>query len=223
MLNRPSRRRPKSNIPIFVIFIILAFSLGLAFGYLFWGGNATAADEAQVRRVDVSPDDDASVGPVDAPVTIIEFSDYQCPYCQKWYAQVYQQMMAAYPGQIHFIYRDFPLPMHAESEPAAEAAECAGEQSAYWQYHDALFSGRYGLGRSAYDQYAAELGLDTAAFSECLDSHRYQAEVEADASDAANAGITSTPSFVINGRVLVGALPFADFKSVIDEELAANK
>ncbi len=222
MLNRPSRKRRTSNTPFFIIFIILAFSLGLAFGYLFWGGNETAAG-GQVRRVDVSTDGDPSVGPADAPVTVIEFSDFQCPYCQKWYAQVYQQMMAAYPGQIRFVYRDFPLPMHAEAQPAAEAAECAGEQSAFWQFHDALFSGRYELGRTAYDQYAAELGLDTAAFSACLDSRRYQAEVEADASDAANAGISSTPSFVINGRILIGALPFSDFKAVIDEELAAKK
>jgi protein-disulfide isomerase len=221
MLNRPSRNRRNSNIPFLVIFTILAFSLGLAFGFLLWGGNGTAAGD-QVRRVDVSTDNDPSIGPADAPVTVIEFSDYQCPYCQKWYEQVYKQMMAAYPGQIRFVYRDFPLPMHAEAEPAAEAAECAGEQSAYWQFHDALFSGRYDLGRAAYDQIAAELGLDTAAFSECLDSHRYQSEIEADSSDATNVGISSTPSFVINGRILVGALPFSDFKAVIDEELAAK-
>ncbi len=224
MLNRPSHSRRKSNFPFYFIFISLAFFLGLAVGYLVWGGNETvAADSGQIRRVDVSTDGDASIGPEDAAVTIIEFSDYQCPYCQQWYLQVYQQLMTAYPGKIKFVYRDNPLPSHAEAQPAAEAAECAGEQSAYYKFHDALFSGQYGLGRAAYDQYAAELGLDTVAFAACLDTHRFKSEVEADARDAALAGLNSTPSFVVNGRVLIGALPFADFKAVIDEELAANQ
>jgi len=219
MLNRRSKSRRNSNFPFFVVFIGIAFILGLSIGYLLWGGNETAT--AQVRRVDVTTDGDPSIGPDDAPVTIIEFSDYQCPYCAQWYQQVYQKLMASYPGQIKFVYRDNPLPSHAEAQPAAEAAECAGEQGAYWKFHDALFGGQYGLSRTAYEQYAADLKLDTAAFTTCLDSRRYKAEVEADAVDAANAGLSSTPSFVINGRLLVGALPFADFKSVIDEELAA--
>jgi len=205
------------------MFITLAFLLGLGVGYLLWGGNQAAADSGQVRRVDVSTDGDPSIGPENAPVTIIEFSDYQCPYCQQWDQQVYQKLMASYPGKIRFVYRDNPLPMHPQAEPAAEAAECAGDQSAYWKYHDALFSGQYSLGRDAYMQYALDLGLDTKAFAACLDNHTFQGEVEADASDAAKAGISSTPTFVVNGRLLVGALPFADFKKVIDEELAAKR
>jgi protein-disulfide isomerase len=176
----------------------------------------------QARRVDVSTDDDPSIGPEDAPVTIIEFSDYQCPYCQVWYQQVYEQLLASYPNQIRFVYRDLPLPGHSEAIPAAEAANCAGEQGAYWKYHDALFSGQYGLDRAAYEQYAADLGLDTKTFTACLDSHRYQDEVQADAREAARVGINSTPTFVVNGRVLIGALPFANFQAVIDEELAAR-
>ena len=223
MLNRPSNFRNKSNFPYVFMFIALALLLGLAIGYLFWGTNQAVAGTGQARRVDVSTDGDPSIGPDNAPVTIIEFSDYQCPYCQQWHQQVYQKLMAAYPGKIRFVYRDNPLPMHAEAEPAAEAAECAGDQSAYWKYHDDLFSGQYGLGREAFMQYATDLGLDTKAFAACLDSHRFQGEIEADASDAAQVGINSTPSFVVNGRLLIGALPFADFKSVIDEELAAAK
>ncbi len=223
MLNRPSKSRRNSNTPFFAIFIALAFILGLAVGYLVWGGKGTAADAAQIRRIDVSTDGDPSIGPENAPVTIIEFSDYQCPYCVQWYQQVYQKLMATYPSQIRFVYRDNPLPSHPEAQPAAEAADCAGEQSAYWKFHDALFDGQYGLGRQAYEQYAADLGLDLTAFTECLDSRRYKAEVEADAADAAAAGLSSTPSFVINGRILIGALPFSDFKSVIDEELSAKK
>jgi protein-disulfide isomerase len=206
------------------MFIPLAFFLGLGGGYLLWGStqSSAAANAAPIRRVDVSTDDDPSIGPADAPVTIIEFSDYQCPYCQVWYKQVYQQLLASYPNKIRFVYRDLPLPMHPEAIPAAEAAECADEQGAYWKYHDALFTQQNGLNRAAYEQYAADLGLDTKAFVACLDSHRYQAEIQADASDATRVGISGTPSFVVNGRILIGALPFSEFKAVIDEELAAK-
>ena len=221
MLNRPTRVSHRSNSPFVVVFIVIAFILGLSVGYLLWGGNPGSANP--VHRVDVSTDGDPSIGPDNAPVTIIEFSDYQCPYCQRWHDQVFQKLMAAYPGKIKFVYRDNPLPIHPEAEPAAEAADCAGVQGAYWKFHDDLFSGQYGFGRTAYEQYAKDLGLDTAAFTACLDSHQFKAEVEADAEDAANAGLSSTPSFAINGRLLVGALPFADFKSVIDEELSAHK
>ena len=225
MPTRPSSSRRKSFSPFIHLFIPVAFFLGLGGGYLLWGGNQVsdaAGTDQQVRRVDVSTDDDPSIGPEDAPITIIEFSDYQCPYCRSWYQQVYEQLLANYPNQIRFVYRDLPLPMHPEALPAAEAANCAGEQGAYWKYHDALFSMEYGLGREAYEKYATDLGLDLKAFTACLDSNRYQDEVQADASDAASVGINSTPTFVVNGRVLVGALPFANFQAVIDEELAAK-
>jgi protein-disulfide isomerase len=224
-MQKPSAHsRRKAISPLVYMFIPLAFLLGLGGGYLLWGNtpSTVSADTNQVRRVDVSTDDDPSIGPADAPVTIIEFSDYQCPYCQVWYKQVYQQLLASYPDKIRFVYRDLPLPMHPEAIPAAEAANCAGEQGAYWKYHDALFNQQYGLSRTAYEQYAADLGLDANAFVACLDSHRYQSEIQADASDASRIGITGTPSFVVNGRILVGALPFSDFKAVIDEELAAQ-
>ncbi len=221
---RRSYPKRKSFFPLIDLIIPVVFFLGLGGGYLLWGGNRTpdAAGTAQVRRVDVSTDDDPSIGPEDAPVTIIEFSDYQCPYCQTWYQQVYEQLLASYPNQIRFVYRDLPLPMHPESIPAAEAADCAGEQDAYWKYHDALFGGQYGLNRAAYEQYAADLGLDAKAFTDCLDSQRYQDEIQADAREATSVGINSTPTFVVNGRVLIGALPFANFQAVIDEELAAK-
>jgi protein-disulfide isomerase len=214
------RRKPLS--PFVHLLIPVAFVLGLGSGYLLWGRSTTVAAEVptEVKRVVVSTDGYPSIGPDDAPVTIVEFSDYQCPYCEAWYQQTFEQLMSNYPGQIRFVYRDLPLPMHPEAIPAAEAADCAGEQNAYWEFHDALFSGQYTLGRTAYEQYAADLGLDIAAFTACLDDHRYQAKVEANGADAAGLGLNATPSFVINGRILVGAHPFADFKAIIDEELA---
>ena len=225
MLSDTIHSRRNRVSPLLYLLIPVAFFLGLGVGYLIWGstppsGAAAAADPA--RRVTVSTDDQPSLGPTDAPVTIVEFSDYQCPYCQVWDQQVYQQIMTTYAGKIRFVYRDLPLPMHAQAIPAAEAADCAGDQGAYWKYHDALFNQQYGLSRTAYDHYAADLGLDSKTFTTCLDSHHYLSKIQANASDAASAGLNSTPSFVINGRVLIGALPFSDFKTVIDEELAAK-
>jgi protein-disulfide isomerase len=219
-----THKKIKPLSPYLHLFIPVAFILGLGSGYLLWGQSTTqaAVGTTEVQRVNVSTDGDPSLGPEDAPVTIVEFGDYQCPFCQVWYQQTFDQLMANYPNKIRFVYRDFPLAGHPESLPAAEAADCAGEQGDYWKFHDALYNGQYTLGRAAYEQYAADQGLDIAVFTACLDDHRYQDEVEADADDAARLGLSGTPSFVINGRILIGALPFEDFKTIIDEELAAQ-
>jgi protein-disulfide isomerase len=224
MLTPTTTKKRKTLSPVVHLFIPVAFVLGLGAGYLLWGRTTptSVADTTGVQRVNVSTEGEPSIGPDDAPITIIEFGDYQCPYCEEWYQQTYQQLLAAYPGKIRFVYRDLPLPFHPEAIPAAEAADCAGEQGAYWKFHDAIFSGKYPLGRAAYDQYAADLGLNTTAFTTCLDDHRYLAEIQSDAADAAAVGLSGTPSFVINGRILVGALPLAEFKAIIDEELAAK-
>ena len=224
MLTPSTHKKRKPLSPFLHLLIPVAFILGLGSGYLLWGYTTppAVAGTTEVQRVNVSTDGDPSIGPEDAPVTIVEFSDYQCPYCASWYQQTFDRLIANYPGQIRFVYRDLPLPMHPEAIPAAEAANCAGEQGAYWKFHDALFSGQYDLGRAAYEQYAADLGLEPAAFTACLDDHRYQDEVRADAADATRLGLTGTPSFVINGRILIGALPFEDFKAIIDEELAVK-
>jgi len=224
MLTPSTHKKRKPLSPFLHLLIPVAFILGLGSGYLLWGYTTppAAAGTTEVQRVNVSTDGDPSIGPEDAPVTIVEFSDYQCPYCASWYQQTFDRLIANYPGQIRFVYRDLPLPMHPEAIPAAEAANCAGEQGAYWKFHDALFSGQYDLGRAAYEQYAADLGLEPAAFTACLDDHRTQDEVRADAADATRLGLTGTPSFVINGRILIGALPFEDFKAIIDEELAVK-
>ncbi len=224
MLTPPSHSRRTRVSPFVYMLIPLAFFLGLGGGYLLWGNTqpSTAAGANPPKRVTVSTDGYPSIGPSNAPVTIVEFSDYQCPYCQVWYQQVYQQLMASYPNKLRFVYRDLPLPMHPEAIPAAEAADCAGEQGAYWKYHDALFDQQYGLNRTAYEHYATDLGLDIKSFTACLDSNRYLSKIQANANDAASVGLNSTPSFVINGRILIGALPLSDFKTVVDEELAAK-
>lgn len=227
---------PFLNVRLFALLLPLAFVLGLGAGYLVWGQGRSpetqpaaaappAAAEAtrQIIRYDVPVDDDPFLGPENAAITIIEFSDYECPYCTRWHAEVWPQLQQAYPGQVRLVYRDFPLDsIHANAIPAAEAAGCAGEQGAYWDYHNRLFLGDYGLGREAFDKYASELKLDSAAFEQCLDSRRYQAEVTADYQYAFELGVRSTPTFFVNGIALVGAQPFEVFKQLIDQELAGE-
>ena len=164
---------------------------------------------------------DPAFGPEDAPITIIEFSDFECPYCQRHFAQVYPQLLAEYPGQIRFVYKDFPLvSIHAAARGAAMAAQCAFEQDAFWEFHDLLFSGRLELTRSSYETYAGEIGLDEASFATCLDEERYADVVDEDMEFAQAFGISSTPTFLVNGIVIIGAQPFEAFAQVIDYELS---
>jgi len=155
---------------------------------------------------------------------IVEFSDFECPFCKRWHEQTYRPLMEAYPGKIRLVYRNLPLPElnHTNAVSAAEAALCAGDQQAFWEFHDKLFSGEYGLGEEAYLKYAADLGLDTKAFTECLTSRRYQEFVEKDRQFSKQLGVSGTPTFFINGLAIVGAQPLEVFKQVIDQELAGK-
>ena len=229
-----------SRTRIVTLLVPVAFALGLFIGYLIWGrtsatlaannqastpvANQAAAQTPQpVTRYKVDEGGNPAVGPKTAPVTIIEFSDYQCPYCIQWDTQVYKRLLQAYPDKIRFVYRDFPLySIHPEAEPAAEAADCAGEQGRYYDYHDKLFSEEVELGSAAYTQYASELGLDMAKFKDCLSSQRYKAEVTADYQYGSNLGVRSTPTFFINGIALIGAQPYETFKQIIDKELSGQ-
>jgi protein-disulfide isomerase len=184
----------------------------------------TAAEQAQnVKRYDVPEDDDPSIGPANAPITIIEFSDFECTFCQKWHAETWTQLVENYGDQIRLVYRDFPLTsIHGNATPAAAAANCAAEQNAYWEFHGKLFSNEYRLSKSTYEQYASDLSLDLEAFVECIDSGRHNDEVQADFEYASNLGVRSTPTFFVNGIPLVGAQPFEVFKDLIDKELAGE-
>ncbi len=154
----------------YTVMVVIAFCAGILVGYMAWGrgSRAVAAQPAAqqpqaaaptYRRYDIPTEGSYSLGPQDAPITIVEFSDYQCPFCVRWHDQVYEQLMAAYPGKIRFVYRHLPLTsIHPEALPAAEAAMCAGEQNAYWQYHERLFANQQSLGENLYDQIAADIG-----------------------------------------------------------------
>jgi protein-disulfide isomerase len=169
----------------------------------------------------------AVLGDPDAPVTIVDFSDYQCPYCRRHFEQTLPRIIETYveTGQARYVYKDFPLhSIHPNAQKAAEAAECAGEQGQYWPMHDRIFQGQDQWARSAdpvpaLKEYAAALGLDASQFATCLDSGQFAAEVEADLSEGMAAGVTGTPGFFINGRPLFGAMPFSEFQRVIEKEL----
>jgi protein-disulfide isomerase len=215
----------KSNASnsVFFFAIPLALLIGLGIGYLIWGGTEPqVVDESQESavRYDVSVDDDPYLGPEDAPVTIIMFSDYQCGYCQKWYFEVFKLLMNNYPGKIRFVYRDFPLStIHASATMTAEAANCAGDQEKYWAFFDAVFSGAENLSDQAIQTYAASIELDMETFNQCLSSHKYKSEVEADFEYAAELGVQSTPTFFVNGLAVIGAQPYQVFSSLVEQEL----
>lgn len=169
--------------------------------------------------VEVSAAEAPFKGPKDAPITIVEFSDFQCPFCKR-ILPVLAQLLEQYAGQVKLAFRDFPLvSIHAQAQQAAEAAHCAGDQGKFWEYHDLLFAKQEALPTANFAAYAKTLGLDSKAFQACLDSRKFKAKVERDNADGVKAGVSGTPAFFINGRLLSGAQPLEAFKAVIDEEL----
>jgi predicted DsbA family dithiol-disulfide isomerase len=162
-----------------------------------------------------------SLGAADAPVTIVAFSDYECPYCQKADPAV-KEVLQAYKGKVRLVYKEFPLPNHPNAQKASEAALCAHEQGKYWEMHDKLFANQTALEVEALKGYARDLALDTARFDLCLDSDAKRADVRAGLKAGEAAGVTGTPAFFVNGRLISGAVPFERFKELIDAELAGS-
>jgi protein-disulfide isomerase len=157
-------------------------------------------------------------GPAAAPVTVFEWSDYECPFCQR--AQdVLQRLQGEFPDTVRFVFKDFPLRSHPNALPAALAARCAGAQGRYWEYHDLLFVGQPDLARDHLVGYARRVGLDASAFIECLDSGRYRDAVLAEQREGREAGVRATPTFFINQRKFEGALPLEEFRDAIKQAL----
>lgn len=173
------------------------------------------------ERTTVSIDDDAILGDVSAPVTIIEFSDYECPMCGRFWETTFHELKQEYidTGKVRFIFRDFALSYHKYAQKAAEASECAADQGKFWEYHDKLFANQKSFSDQIFVQFASELGMDVGEFTICLNSRKYEQEVLDDFDAGVAAGIQGTPSFYVNGIPLVGAQPFEAFKEVIDAEL----
>src|SRR6266496_2107167 len=169
-------------------------------------------------RVEVAAEG-PSKGASSAPITIVEFSDFQCPYCSRAEETV-TKVLKAYDGKVRVVYRDYPLPFHPQAEKAAEAAHCAGDQGKYWEMHSKLFANQKALEPPALKGYAKDLKLDQGKFDKCLDSGDKAKVVETNKKAGEKVGVTGTPAFFVNGYQLSGAQPFEKFKSIIDQELA---
>jgi protein-disulfide isomerase len=170
------------------------------------------------REVVAVADTDPVRGVATAPVTIIEYSDFQCPFCARVNPTL-DRIRQAYGNKVRIVFKDFPLPNHAEAPKAAEAAHCAGDQGKFWEMHDRIFANQQSMQLAALKQHAASLGLDASSFDQCLDSGKHASRV-ADSQKAGEAlGVSSTPTLYINGRPVLGAQSFEFFKIVIDEEL----
>jgi protein-disulfide isomerase len=227
------------------VLVVLAFAVGILVGYVAWGRDVPAAVAAapvapaatqqpsgkiveapvtpEVARYDIPTEGYPSLGPDDAKIVIVEFSDFQCPYCRRFHEQTYKPLLEAYPGQIRFVYRNLPLPptMHPDAMSAAVASLCANDQNAYWDYHEKLFSSET-LGEETYIQYATDLGLNVEEFTACLSSGKHDDFIAQDMAFSSNLGVQSTPTFFVNGLAIIGAQPLSSFTQVIDKELAGE-
>lgn len=169
---------------------------------------------------DIDTDDDPFRGPSNAAVTIIEFSDYQCPFCKRYVDETLPLILDTYGDRVRYVFHDFPIEqLHPQAALAAQGARCAFDQGKFWEYHDLLFQKQGALAADNLKGYAAKLGLDQKTFDGCLDSGKYAQEVQDDFDEARALSVTATPTFFINGRKLVGAQSFATFQTIIEEEL----
>ena len=173
-----------------------------------------------VLRAEVSVDGAPSKGPAKAPVTIVEFSDFHCPFCRRVLPTL-AQLESQYGEKIKLVFRDFPIDnLHPEASKAHEAARCANEQGKFWAYHDKLFASPPKSSPEIFKGFAKDLGLNVTAFESCFASGKYQAAVKKDIEEGNRVGVTGTPAFFINGRIISGAQPLEAFARVIDDELA---
>jgi protein-disulfide isomerase len=196
-------------------------------------GQARAAAADALPAAPISIAGDPVKGDKGARIALIEFSDYQCPFCGRYAKEVMPQLLDDYvkTGKVKYVFQDMPLEFHKNAFKAAEAAHCAGDQGKFWEMHDRLFQNQAELAVELLPAHAKALGLDEAKFQQCLDSGKFAAEIKQDIAQAATAGISGTPSFLLGvvqpgeGRVkvtrkLVGAKPYAEFKAAVDSLLA---
>jgi protein-disulfide isomerase len=169
-------------------------------------------------KIEVTSDGKPSLGTDDAPVTIVEFSDFQCPFCRQMQPTL-KRLMAEYEGKVKLVFHDFPLRnIHPQAQKAAEAAQCAAEQKKFWPYHDKLFAAA-SLQIDDLKKYAQELELHVEQFTACLDSNKYAGGIDADMQAGQNAGVNATPTFFVNGYPLSGAVAYEHFKELVDAAL----
>lgn len=230
---------PHTYTPYLVVLLVVAsFLLGMLYTkvqYLENGsvpGNTVAGTQPGNQAPQVGAKVDVAVGnlPVmgnkNAKVKIVEFADFQCPFCKQWFSDVESNLINDYvkTGKVAFYWRDYPF-LGQESNIAANAARCANEQGKFWEFHDYLYNhqGQENSGAFSADnlkQFGATLGLNTDQFNNCVDSGKYNTATQKDLADGQKAGVSGTPTIFINGQSIVGAQPYSAFKTIIDQELA---
>jgi len=216
----------KGLIGILALFVLILFFNGESND---WGSaaiypnvqNAPSPTGGVIINAEDLVDDDPYMGDTNSPLTIVEFSDYQCPFCAKFKDLTLNKIKSEYidTGKVKFVYRDFPLSFHPFAQKAAEAAECAGDQNRYWDYHDKIFENQASLSLDKLKQIGVDLELDIETFNECLDSGKYQQEVLKDFQEGQSLGVSGTPYFIVGNVPISGAQPFEKFKTIIDSQL----
>ena len=224
-------------VTIILLFFFLVIGVAMTFyvGHLAWlirtgqvspeqlmiqRTAGSAAHQAQLPTL--ASADDPSFGPIDAQVVVVEFSDFQCPFCGETFPVV-KEILADYGDRVRFIYRDFPIPsLHPQALTAALAAECAHEQGLFWPMHDKIFENQDTLSTENLKRWAVQIGANSLQFGRCLDSQKYFAEVEQDFQEGVAAGVSATPTFFINGRRIEGAIPYSTFEQMIVSELGSK-
>lgn len=255
-----NRQKKYSSDERYLLYLALTILIGVAIGYIYGGFMVTEESSSFVDQVEsenslaeeienipenpgsindlefaeVSVDDDPALGQENenAIITIIEFSDYQCPFCKQFFDESFYEIINTYvkSGEIQYVFRDLPLESHPQAIPAAITANCAGEQGKYLEMHDKLFKGQeeWSFNNNAdqiFQRYAGELTLNTETFNECYkDEFDKQAqEILNDKNDGNSYSAKSTPTFFINGKKIVGAQPTATFRTIIERELAYKR
>jgi protein-disulfide isomerase len=172
-------------------------------------------------QINVDPGNAPSFGKSDAQVTIVEFSDFQCPFCSRA-AQTVSQLKNKYGSKVRFAFRQFPLPMHKDARPTAEASLCVNEQGAekFWKFHDHAFKNQDKLDAASLEKYAKESGANIAKFKECLSAKKFADAVQKDLEYGEKIGVKSTPTFFVNGQLVSGAVPIEQFDEIIEEEMS---
>lgn len=210
----------------------------IAFAVLYSGGAGTGGvlpppPPSVPSVLENLGDDDPVLGNPDAPVTVVQFADFQCPYCRKFFLEAERQIIDTYvsSGQVKIVYRDFPLSFHPAAQKAAEGGECADDQGKFWQYHDKIYTEQdkmtirpdkldtISFGVADIKRWAGEIGIDQAQFDQCLDSGKYASEVANDLEQGQIAGVRGTPGTFVGTRLIEGAVQFAQFQSAIEAEL----
>ncbi|MCX6817766.1 MAG: DsbA family protein [Candidatus Aenigmarchaeota archaeon] len=220
-------KKKKDGKPVYIlsaalIIAVIAISLSAIFIYNMNRPVNPNGNGSNQTVGGISLDNDPMLGPADAKVTIVEFSEFVCPFCGRFARDTFPQIKANYidTSKVRFVFRDYIV--HPTAQIASEASECAYEQGndKYWAYNEKLFNNQGALTSDDLKAYASALGLDTAKFNECLDSGKYKADVDKDTAEGRSYGVTGTPTFFINGKKFVGAQPYAKFQAEIDAALA---